>query len=149
MAKSKSHIPDGFHALTPYLIVPGAGRLIEFLKRAFGAEEVFRSDRPDGTIGHAQVKIGDSMLEMGEAGGQWQPTPCSLHLYVPDSDATYRRALEAGATSLSEPVEKFYGDREAAVRDPSGNQWFIATHVEDVSAEEMERRAKAAAKQGG
>jgi PhnB protein len=139
-------IPAGFHTVTPYLIVRGAERLIEFLKQAFGAEEIYRSTQPDGRIGHTELRIGDSMVELAEGNDQWQPMPCALHLYVPDTDATYRRALEAGATSLFEPADTFYGDRSGGVADPSGNQWYIATRMENLSHEEMTRRAQAAGK---
>ncbi len=134
-------IPAGYHSVTPYLVVTGVGQLIPFLEKAFGAKETFRMDQPDGTVGHAEVHIGDSIVMMGDAGGQWSPMPAMLHLYVPDVDATYRAALDAGATSIREPTNQFYGDRSGVVSDPSGNQWSIATHVEDVSPEEMERRA--------
>lgn len=134
-------IPDGYHSVTPYLTVHGADKLIEFLKQAFGAEERERFLRPDGAIMHAEVKVGDSILMLAEANEQWQPRPVMLYLYVPDTDATYRRAIEAGGSSLMEPANQFYGDRNAGVTDPSGNSWWIATHVEDVSQEEMERRA--------
>jgi len=143
-----SPIPPGFHTVTPYLIVQGAERLIEFLKQAFGAEEIYRSNQPDGTIGHTEMQIGDSMIELAEGNERWQPRLCSLHLYVPDTDATYRRALEAGATSLMEPEDAFYGDRAAGVADPSGNHWFIATRQEELTHEEMTRRAQAAGKAG-
>ena len=144
---SKVHpIPEGYHTVTPYLIVKGAARLIEFMQQAFGAEEIYRSTKPDGTLGHCQVRIGDSMVELADGNEQWKIMPCSLHLYVPDTDATYRRALQAGATSLFEPADMFYGDRSGGVVDPAGNQWYIATRQEELSEEEMERRAKAAGK---
>ncbi|HEX8695237.1 MAG TPA: VOC family protein [Longimicrobium sp.] len=139
-----SHIPEGFHTVTPYLVVPGVARLIDFLREAFGAEELGRYAAPDGRIMHALVRIGDAMVEMGEPSEQWGPMPGNLHLYVEDADAVYARALQAGATSLSEPDLKPYGDREAGVRDPSGNNWFIATRQEQVSPEEFERRTAAA-----
>lgn len=120
--------PEGFHSITPYLQVEGAARLIDFVKEAFGAEEILKVPLPDATIMHAQVRIGDSMLEMADAGGEFKPTPTAIHLYVTDADAVYKRALDAGASSISEPVDQFYGDREAAVRDPLGNNWYIATH---------------------
>jgi PhnB protein len=140
-------IPDGFHSVTPYLTVTGVAALLDFLKRAFDATEVERVSRPDGTVGHAAVRIGDSMVMMGEAGGQWTPMPCSLYLYVPDTDAVYRRALQAGATTVMEPADQFYGDRNAGVKDPSGNLWWIATHQEDMPPEELQRRAAAFSKQ--
>lgn len=98
----------------------------------------------DGTIMHAEVRIGDSVVMMGESGGEFTPMPASIHLYVEDTDATYKRALRAGATSLREPADQFYGDRSAGVKDLAGNHWWIATHKEDVSPEELEKRAAAA-----
>jgi PhnB protein len=133
-------IPEGYHTVTPYLIVPRVAKLIEFLQQAFGAEQIRRMERPDGTIMHAEVRIGDSVVMMGESSGEWRPMPAAVHLYVDDTDAAYERALRAGATSLREPADRYYGDRMAGVQDPSGNHWWIATHVEDVSPEEMERR---------
>ncbi len=138
-------VPEGYHSVTPYLTVRGADQLIEFLKQAFGGKEKERHMRPDGTIMHAEVTIGDSIIMLGEANQQWQPRPASLYLYVEDTDGTYRRALDLGATSVMEPADQFYGDRNAGISDPSGNLWWIATHVEDVSNEELEKRAKAQA----
>jgi uncharacterized glyoxalase superfamily protein PhnB len=140
-------IPEGHHTVTPYLLVRGVDRLIDFLKRAFAAEEVLRTKRPDGAIAHAQVRIGDSMVMMGEPGPDHPLLPAMLYLYVEDVDAVYRRALAAGAVSLSEPADMFYGDRTAGVKDEHGNQWWIATHKEDVPPEELTRRAEAAMKQ--
>ncbi len=137
-------IPDGYHSVTPYLTVQGVPTLIDFMKQAFEAQEIERMTGPDGRIGHAEVKIGDSIVMMGEAGGQWQPMPGSIYLYVNDVDATYKRALQAGAASTMEPMDQFYGDRSAGVKDPSGNQWWIATHKEDLSREELMKRAQAA-----
>lgn len=122
-----SHVPEGYHTITPYPVVHGVARLLDFLRDAFGAEELGRYAGEDGRIMHVAVRIGDSVLEMGEPGGQWRPMPSSLHLYVPDVDAVYARAIEAGGESLYEPDLKPYGDREAGVRDPSGNFWYIAT----------------------
>lgn len=138
-------IPVGFHSVTPYLTVQGVPALIDFLKGAFGATEVHRHTLPDGSIMHAQVRIGDSPVMMGEAHGQWPPLPASLYVYVEDVDATYRRALEAGAQSLVAPHDEFYGDRMSGVKDPVGNYWWIATHIEDVGPEEIAKRAAAAA----
>jgi uncharacterized glyoxalase superfamily protein PhnB len=141
-------IPDGFHAITPYLTVPGVAKLIAFLKEAFGAEETHPTmTGPDGRVMHAELAIGDSRVMLGEPGGKWQARPTTLYLYVKDTDATYRRALQAGAKSLMEPADQFYGDRNAGVEDPSGNYWWIATHIEDVSPQEMQQRAQAFAKQ--
>jgi PhnB protein len=139
-------IPDGYHSVTPYLTVQGAAKLIDFLKQAFEAQEIERLTRPDGAIGHAEVRIGDSIVMMGEAGGEWTPMPGALYLYVNDVDATYKRALQVGAVSTMEPMDQFYGDRSAGVKDPSGNQWWIATHKEDLSPEELAKRAQAAMK---
>lgn len=141
-------IPDKYHAVTPYLVVNGAARLIDFLKQAFGAQEVERMTAPDGTVGHGEVRIGDSIVMLGEASAQHKPMPATLCLYVTDTDSTYQRAIQAGATSLMEPADKFYGDRNAGVEDPCGNQWWIATHVEDVAPEEIRRRSEAYMKQG-
>lgn len=132
-------VPPGYATVTPYLCVADAGKLIEFLKQAFAAELIFRMDRPDGAVAHAEVKIGDSKVMIGQP-EPGQETQAMLHLYVPDTDAVYARAMAAGATSIREPADQFYGDRSGGVRDISGNQWWIATHVEDVAPEEMERR---------
>lgn len=137
-------IPEGFHSVTPYLLVEDGAKLIAFLEQAFGAEQFERMENPDGTVRHAQVKIGDSFVMLGAPLGD--PMPASLYLYVPDCDATYERALAAGATTLMEPEDQFYGDRGAGVTDPCGNLWWIGTHIEDVSHEELERRAAEARK---
>ena len=106
--------------------------MIDFLKEAFGAEETGRAQSPDGTIAHAKVRIGDSILEMGEAHGEYQPMPAVFYLYVNDVDAWYQRAVAAGATSQGEPTDQPYGDRVAGVMDPFDNVWYIATHIKDV-----------------
>ena len=136
-------IPDGYHSITPYLVVQGAGKLIDFLKQAFDAQEIERLAAPGGTIGHAEVRIGDSIVMMGDAHDKQQPMSGAMYLYVNDVDATYKRALQAGAVSTMEPTDQFYGDRSAGVKDPVGNQWWIATHKEDVPLEEIARRAEA------
>lgn len=136
-------IPEGYHTVTPYLVVPGVAKLIDFLEQAFGAQEKERHARPDGAIMHAEVKIGDSIVMMGEPMGEFKAIPAALYLYVEDVDAVYKRALEAGATSVMEPADQFYGDRNGGVKDPAGNLWWIATHIEDVSPEELARRAAA------
>jgi PhnB protein len=137
-------IPEGYHSVTPYLAVEGTDKLFEFVKTAFDAADVHECmRRPDGTIQHAEVKIGDSIVMLAEASGPWKPRPSTLYLYVTDVDATYQRALAAGAMSLMEPATQFYGDRSGGVQDPAGNFWWIATHVEDVSPEELQRRAAA------
>lgn len=142
-------IPEGYHTVTPYLVVDDPETLLDFVKQAFGAEDVVRMDGPDGTIAHAEVRIGDSMVMFGNASGSagGQATPATIHLYVDDADATYRRAIEAGGASLEEPADQFYGDVRAAVRDAGGTHWFMATHVEDVSPEEMDKRMAAIAQQ--
>ncbi|HWC67843.1 MAG TPA: VOC family protein [Acidimicrobiales bacterium] len=136
-------IPTGYNTVIPYLIAEGAGKLIDFLVQGFGARELNRMSMPDGSVGHAELQLGDSMIMVGDAGGEWPPTRASLHLYVADVDAVYQAALAAGGTSKAEPELQFYGDRRAMVVDPAGNDWSIATHVEDVSEEEMERRLAA------
>lgn len=134
--------PDGYHDVTPYMVVAGADRLIDFLKAVFGGEETVRLYGPDGKVGHAEVRIGDSLVMLADAGEQSSPFPAMLHIYVEDCDATYQRALAAGGTSVREPTNEFYGDRMSAVTDSFGNQFWIATHVEDVSDEEMAHRAQ-------
>src|SRR5258708_1376823 len=116
--------------LMPYLVAQGAARLVDFMTRTFGAEEMQRFTKPDGTIMHTAVKIGDSIIELGDANEQYQSRPTALHIYVPATDASYHRALAAGATSLHEPVDQPYGDHEAGVEDPLGNKWYIATHLQ-------------------
>ena len=144
-------IPEGYSTVTPYMLVSGVARLLDFLKDAFGAEVLDTAPGADGTIMHAEARIGDTRVMMGESTAQWPSRPGGFYLYVEDCDAVYRRAVEAGGRSLREPTTEFYGDRSCGVEDPSGNQWWIATHVEDVTPEEMERRhreyvaAKAAA----
>jgi uncharacterized glyoxalase superfamily protein PhnB len=140
-----SYKPEGYRSVTPYLIVRDVGGLIGFLQRAFGAEETERHMRPDGTVMHAAVRIGDSMVEMGEPGGEATPRPGSIHLYVESCDAVYESAVRAGGASLMEPSDQFYGDREAGIEDPASNHWYIATHVRDVPAEEIARHAEPAA----
>jgi PhnB protein len=135
-------IPEGYQSVTPYLIVEGAEKLLDFVNQAFGAEERFRMDGPDGSVAHAEVRIGDSVVMLADASEQWPATPGNIHLYVEDCDETYRRALEAGATSVQELADQFYGDRSGGVRDPVGNLWWIVTHVEDVSEEEIKTRAE-------
>src|ERR1700694_80626 len=145
-------IPDGYHTATPYLIIGGAADAIEFYKKAFGATELFRFPMPDGKIGHAEIKIGNSPImladefpEMGYKGPQsLGGSPVSLMIYVDDVDTVFNRAVDAGATVKEAVSDKFYGDRMGTLTDPFGHWWHVATHKEDVSAEELERRAKAA-----
>jgi PhnB protein len=145
-------IPDGYHTATPYLIIRGAGDAIEFYKKAFGATELFRFPTPDGKIGHAEIKIGDSPIMLADEYPQMgynSPqtlggSPVSLMIYVEDVDTTFNQAVAAGATVKEAVSDKFYGDRIGTLTDPFGHMWHISTHKEDVSVEEMEKRAKAA-----
>ncbi len=135
-------IPDGYHSLTPFIVANDAAKLISFLKVAFGATDVMPPmTTPDGTIKHAELKIGDSVVMISEANVKECPatTSCLYH-YVTDVDAVYQRAVEAGGKSLREPADQFYGDRSGGITDPSGNQWWIATHKEDMAPEECEKR---------
>lgn len=147
-------IPDGYHTLTPYLAVNGAAQAIDFYKRAFGAVERYRLAAPNGTaVWHAEIQIGDSIIMLADESperGAPSPhslngSPCSFLLYVENVDAVFRRAVEAGAT-VAQPLEnRFYGDRVGSLVDPFGHRWDLATHVEDVSPEEIRRRAMAMA----
>jgi uncharacterized glyoxalase superfamily protein PhnB len=142
MTKPVQFRPEGFHTVNPYLLVEGADRVLDFLIAAFGAVPVGERFRgPDGKVMHAAVRIGDSMVEVSDAPGEAMPG--SLHMYIEDTDATYRRAMAAGGKALREPLTTFYGDRSAAIVDPGGNSWWIATHIEDVSDEEVARRMNA------
>jgi PhnB protein len=140
-------IPEGYHTVTPYLVVNDADDLLAFVKAAFGAEETVRMDGPDGKIAHAECRIGDSIVMIGNAPTADEAMPATIYLYLDDTDAAYRSALDAGGESLEEPADQFYGDRRAAVRDKVGNHWFIATNIEDVSPEEMEKRLAEQAQQ--
>jgi uncharacterized glyoxalase superfamily protein PhnB len=142
MAKSKTHIPSGFNTVTPYVVVPGIAGFLDFLNHAFGAVEKECMKREDGTIAHAAVTLGDSIIEMGEAVDK-RSMPMTFHVYIPDVDEMYKRALAAGARSLSEPVDQFYGERSAGVVDDWGNHWYIATYTEDLTPEELSARAAA------
>ena len=135
-----SPIPEGMQSITPYLIVVGADRLVAFLREAFGAEELFRMARPDGTIQHAKVRVAGSIVELADGAGGYPPRPGAIHLYVDDADATYRRAIEAGAASLYEPADMPYGERSGGVVDPTGNHWYIATQTEVLDRAELDRR---------
>ena len=136
-------VPPGYHTVTPYLVVPNGLAFLAFIEKAFGAVEKSRTLRPDGTIANAEVQIGDSKLMLAQAREPWKPMPSGFYLYVPDTDAVYQAALAAGGDSLMEPADQFYGDRNAGVQDPWGNNWWIATHIEDVDETEIQRRMAA------
>jgi len=144
-------IPDGYHSVTPYLICDGAADAIEYYKKAFGATELFRMDH-EGKVGHAELKIGDSPIMLADEYPQMgyrSPkalggTPVSIMIYVPDVDTVYQRAIDAGATIVKPLQDQFYGDRSGTVTDPFGHVWTVATHKEDVSMEEMNRRMASA-----
>lgn len=138
-----SYMPEGFSTVTPYLVVRDAAGLIEFLERTFDATELDRTVAPDGRIMNAIVLVGASRVMMGEVAAGGPTRPAMLYVYVPDVDAIYRRALAAGATSISEPADMFYGDRHGGVEDAYGNQWWIATRKEVVTPEELRRRVAA------
>ena len=134
--------PRGLRSITPYLFPEDPDKLIDFLKKAFGAEQTFRGVRPDGKVMHAEVKIGDSYVMMGSPIGQFGPLQSSIYLYVKDCDAVYHQAVQAGGTSVFEPVDMQTGERYGAVKDPAGNIWWVATHVEEPSPE-LRRRFEA------
>jgi PhnB protein len=132
--QGESYTPKGLHSVNVYMHPLRAEPVINFLKRAFGAREIAKYASPDGVVHHAEIRVGDSMVEMGEAHGKYQPMPTMFYLYVPDCDAVYQRALQAGATSIAEPADQPYGDRSGGVKDAFGNQWYIATHIKDVAS---------------
>jgi PhnB protein len=131
--QGESYIPKGLHNVNVYMHPLRAEPVIGFLKRAFGAQELAKYASPDGVVHHAEIRVGDSVVEMGEAHGPYQPMQSMFYLYVPDCDAVYRRALAAGAKSIQEPADQPYGDRTSGVTDPFGNTWYIATHVKDMT----------------
>lgn len=141
-------IPEGYHSLTPYLIVRDASKAIEFYKNAFGAKELYRMDAPGGKIGHCELQIGDSRIMMADefpnmgAAPEGGPSSFSLVLYVENVDELFNRAVAAGATVVRALKDEFYGDRMGTLQDPFGHKWNLATHVEDVSPEEMKKRAE-------
>jgi PhnB protein len=136
-------IPEGFHTITPYFTVKGVPRLIKFLKQAFEAVEVRCSVMPDGTVMNAELKIGDSMVMLGEAPNDrtdLKRTASMLYMYVIDADSVYERAIKGGGKAIREPADQMYGDRVGAIEDPWGNQWWIATRKENVSDDELSKR---------
>ena len=149
-------VPDGYRTATPYLIVKGAAEAIDFYKRAFGATEMLRMADPQGRVGHAEIKIGDSVIMLADehpAMGYRGPrslggSSVSILLYLEDVDAVFERAVKAGAKARRPVANQFYGDRSGTLEDPFGHMWTVATHVEDVPPEEMKRRAEAAMRSG-
>ena len=148
MAKA---VPDGYHTATPYLIIKGAAAALDFYKKAFGATELFRMASPDGKIGHAEIRIGDSQIMLADevpGMGYVSPqtlggSPVSLMLYVPDVDQLFQQAIAAGGTAQRPVQDQFYGDRSGTLKDPFGHVWTISTHIEDIPPDEMRRRAEA------
>jgi PhnB protein len=134
-------IPRGYHSVTPFLAIQNVPQFIEFAKRAFGAKEIQRLEKPDGSVMHAEIRIGDSIIMVGDAGPGQTPSKATLYLYVDNADLVYENAINAGATSVERPRDHFYGDHAGGINDPSGNQWWIATHVEDVPEEVLRKRA--------
>lgn len=153
---ANQYMAKGYHAVTPYLIIKGAAGAIDFYKKVFGATEAFRMADPSGKVGHAEIKIGDSMIMLADEHperGYRSPqalggSPVSIHLYVEDVDAVFKRALAAGAKETMPVKDQFYGDRNGTFHDPFGHVWTVSTHKEDVSPEEMERRMAAMKKKG-
>jgi PhnB protein len=139
--KAVPPIPEGYHSVTPWIISRDTVRLLDFVKQAFGAEELARVYVENGAIGHAEFKIGDSIVMAFDAKEEWPDTPCFLRLYVADGDAVYQQALSAGAITVTEMTSMFWGDRVGRVRDPLGNIWWIQTHVEHIDSQEMAKRA--------
>jgi PhnB protein len=141
-----SYKPAETQNVIPYLVVTEAEKELAFVKEVFGAREMHVSRDPGGRIVHAQVTIGDSVVMMARANEQWPSLPAAIYIYVPDVDAAYDRALASGAASVMQPSDQFYGDRNGGVKNSNGVQWWMATHIEDVSSEELARRAADASK---
>lgn len=156
MAGQVTSIPEGYHSVTPYLIIKGAAKALDFYQRAFGAKETVRMAGPGGKIMHAEMRIGDSMVMLADEHPEMNArspesfggSPVMIHLYVEDVDAVFNQAIAAGATVERPLADQFYGDRTGGVKDPFGYSWYVATHKEDVTPEEMKKRmaAMAAAK---
>lgn len=148
-------IPDGYHSVTPYLVIKGAAKALEFYKKAFGAEELMRMPTPDGGIAHAEIRIGDSPIMLTDENPQWgnrsaqslNGSAVVIHLYVNDVDKVAASAVSAGAKVLTPVMDQFYGDRSGRFQDPFGHLWVISTHKEDLTADEIEKRAAAAMKE--
>lgn len=152
MSKTTKPIPDGYHSVTPYLIIPGgkASQALDFYTRAFGAKELMRMPRPDGGIAHAEIQFGDSRIMLADEDkrtdaygpNHYGGSPVTLHIYLQDVDATTKQASAAGATVVRPLEDQFYGDRTAGLQDPFGHRWFLATHVRDVSVDEMKNHMR-------
>ena len=150
-------IPEGYHSITPYLMFSGAAKALDYYKKVFGATEIMRMEAPDGKIGHAEIRIGDSVIMLADEAPEMKAlspktvggTPVGLMLYVENVDDVFDRAVAAGGKAIQPLEDKFYGDRSGTLVDPFGHMWMLATHKEDVSPEEMERRAQAAMKDRG
>lgn len=146
-----NHQAPGYHTATPYIIINGASQAIEFYKNVFGATEIMRIGAPGGKVGHAEIQIGDSRIMLSDESAEWGAfgpqkfggTPIWLMLYFPDCDAVFNKAVSLGAKVVQPPKDQFYGDRSASITDPFGHKWTIATHKEDLSPEELEKRAAA------
>jgi PhnB protein len=151
MKNAVKPIPENYHAVTPYLIVNGAAQAIDFYKNVFGAQELMRVPGPNGKVGHAELKIGDSIIMLADEHPEMDAhspqsvggTPVSLMIYVEDVDHVFKKALSAGAKESRPVKDQFYGDRSGILTDPFGHKWSVATHIEDVSPEEMQRRMAA------
>jgi PhnB protein len=154
MSKAISPVPEGYNSITPYLIIRGAAQAIEYYKSVFGATEVFRMDQPDGRVGHAELQIGNSRIMLADenpslgaghaSAASIGASPVSLYLYIPDVDSVVERAASSGAKVLKPVEDQFYGDRSGFIQDPFGHLWGIATHVEDVSPQQLEERMRKA-----
>lgn len=157
MAGAVKPIPEGFHSVTPYLCIRGAAAALDFYRTVFGAKEIMRMEAPDGKIGHAEIEIGDSKIMLSDefpGMGQNSPqalggSPVTIHLYVEDVDAVAAKAVAAGGKKVGEVEDRFWGDRSGTVEDPAGHLWHLATHKEDVSPDELSRRAQACMAQMG
>jgi PhnB protein len=134
-------VPPGYHTVTSFVVVKGAAKLLDFTAKAFGAVEISRMSKHDGTISHAETRIGDSVIMMFDSKRNWPTTPAFIRLYVENCDAIYKQAIQSGARSVTEPTSMPWGDRVARVRDPLGNVWWIMTRMENVSPEEIEKRS--------
>ena len=135
-------VPEGYNTVTPYLVIDNAAYVIDFLVKSFDAREVHERIMRDGKIGHSEVKIGNSIIMIADSCEESKPMPTTFYIYTEDCDALYKRAITNGAKSLQEPVDQFYGDRSGGVEDKSGNRWYVATRKEDLSDEELKKRAE-------